>query len=209
MKAIYVRISTPNQKLERHLRNDGKLFIDICSGSVKFMERQGAIDLVNHVVKNQIKCIQVNAIDRLGRNMVDVLNTLEFFTEKGIDIYIENLGFHTFINEKPNPMATIFFALMGNIAQMERENLKERTKDGIIVARSKGTYIPKGRPRGAVNKKAGIIVKYGKQISFATDMLEAGKSINEISKELNEIPELKINRATLTKLKNMDLLKRS
>ena len=142
MKAIYVRISTPNQKLERHLRNDGKLFIDICSGSVKFMERQGAIDLVNHVVKNQIKCIQVNAIDRLGRNMVDVLNTLEFFTEKGIDIYIENLGFHTFINEKPNPMATIFFALMGNIAQMERENLKERTKDGIIVARSKGTYIP-------------------------------------------------------------------
>lgn len=209
MKAIYVRISTPNQKLERHLRNDGKLFIDICSGSVKFMERQGAIDLVNHVVKNQIKCIQVNAIDRLGRNMVDVLNTLEFFTEKGIDIYIENLGFHTFINEKPNPMATIFFALMGNIAQMERENLKERTKDGIIVARSKGTYIPKGRPRGAVNKKAGIIVKYGKQISFATDMLEAGKSINEISKELNDIPELKINRATLTKLKNMDLLKRS
>ena len=209
MKAIYVRISTPNQKLERHLRNDGKLFIDICSGSVKFMERQGAIDLVNHVVKTQIKCIQVNAIDRLGRNMVDVLNTLEFFTEKGIDIYIENLGFHTFINEKPNPMATIFFALMGNIAQMERENLKERTKDGIIVARSKGTYIPKGRPRGAVNKKAGIIVKYGKQISFATDMLEAGKSINEISKELNEIPELKINRATLTKLKNMDLLKRS
>lgn len=208
MKAIYVRISTPNQKLERHLRNDGKLFIDICSGSVKFMERPGAIDLVNHVVKNQIKCIQVNAIDRLGRNMIDILNTLEFFTNKGVDIYIENLGFHTMVNEKPNATAQLVIAILGHIAEMERENLKERTKDGIIVARSNGTYIPKGRPRGAVNKRAGIIVKYGKQISFATDMLEAGKSINEISKELNDIPELKINRATLTKLKNMDLLKR-
>ena len=89
MKAIYVRVSTPNQNLERQFKKDGRLFIDICSGSIPFMNRPGAIDLINAIDLGQVDSIQVNAVDRLGRNMNDILNTLKFFTDKGIDIHLK------------------------------------------------------------------------------------------------------------------------
>ena len=149
MKAIYVRVSTPNQNLERQFKKDGRLFIDICSGSIPFMNRPGAIDLINAIDLGQVDSIQVNAVDRLGRNMNDILNTLKFFTDLGIDIHLENIGLHTMVDGKTNPTAQLVIAILGHIAEMERDNIKQRTKEGIAVARASGKYVPKGRPRGS------------------------------------------------------------
>lgn len=206
MKAIYIRVSTPNQKTERQLRNEGELFIDICSGSIPFMKRPGAVKMIQAIEKGEVTSIQVNAVDRLGRNMTDILNTLKHFTDNGIDIHIENIGLHTMVNGKPNSTAQLVIAILGHIAEMERENLKERTKDGIAVARASGKYVPKGRTRGS---KQGVVIymkRYGQVIDFAKDKILAGKSLNKIAQELNEVDGLKINRATLTKLKNIGLL---
>jgi DNA invertase Pin-like site-specific DNA recombinase len=206
MKAIYVRVSTPNQNLERQFKKDGRLFIDICSGSIPFMNRPGAIDLINAIDLGQVDSIQVNAVDRLGRNMNDILNTLKFFTDKGIDIHLENIGLHTMVDGKTNPTAQLVIAILGHIAEMERDNIKQRTKEGIAVARASGKYVPKGRPRGSKNGVVVMVKHFGKQIEFAKGMLAMGKSLNQVHKQLCQVDDLKIARGTLTKLKNEGLL---
>ena len=76
MKARYIRISTPDQKLERQLikqHPDEKIYIDVISGSVPFVKRRGVQKLLEN---KDLKYIKVHAIDRLGRNLLDILTAL-------------------------------------------------------------------------------------------------------------------------------------
>lgn len=81
MKAVYIRISKASQSSERQLKDDESIltFIDICSGSIPFAQRQEGIKLMNN---NSITQIEVKEVSRLGRNLKDILTTLEYFTEK-------------------------------------------------------------------------------------------------------------------------------
>ena len=103
MKAIYLRISTANQNIERQLRNteNEKHFIEVCSGSIPFFDRPNAQKLIND---KTITEIQVEDIDRLGRNGLDVLKTIEYFTAKNVNIHIERYGLNTLIDGKTNPL---------------------------------------------------------------------------------------------------------
>jgi len=108
MKAIYIRISTPSQSLETQLKKDSpelKPFIDVCSGSVDFEKRPYAKKLMS---SKSVTSIQVREVSRLGRNLKDVLNTIEYFTNKGINIFIENQRLHTLLeNGKVSPSAQV------------------------------------------------------------------------------------------------------
>lgn len=80
MKARYIRVSTLNQKIERQLEKqypDEKIYIDKISGSIPFSQRFSAKELLNEIGKNEIHYISVSSIDRLGRNTLDVLQTIE------------------------------------------------------------------------------------------------------------------------------------
>jgi DNA invertase Pin-like site-specific DNA recombinase len=213
MKAIYVRISTPNQNMERQLKNEEniKVYIDIESGSVPFMDRPEALKLVND---ETITMIQVKEVSRLGRNLRDILNTIEIFTAKGVNIYIENQGLYTILpNGKVNPTANMIIAILGTIAQQEREVLLERTQEGVAIAKAKGKY--KGRKRGTENKAETINKRYALTIKRANELIKGGYSINYISDVLKESNKqitdkskryTGANRMTLTKLKEIGLI---
>lgn len=196
MKAIYTRISTANQNLERQYRNEGKLFQDVCSGSIPFAQRKGANELMND---ESITSIQVCSVDRLGRNLNDILTTLEYFNDKLMDIYIEDVGLHTVVNGEVNPIAKMFISILGCVAERERINIKERTKQGIAIAKVKGKF--KGGKRGRETSNEKYIERFNKQIYVAQKLANEGKSINAIWKELNDKNGYNspINRATLTK----------
>jgi DNA invertase Pin-like site-specific DNA recombinase len=213
MKAIYVRISTPNQKMERQLKKEEntKLFIDIESGATPFLERKDALRLVND---DTITLVQVKEVSRLGRNLRDILNTIEILTAKGVNIYIENQGLYTLLPDgKPNPTANMIIAILGTIAQQEREVLLERTQEGVAIAKAQGKY--KGRKRGAENKAETINARYALTIKRANELIKGGYSINYIADVLKEnnkqiTDKAKqypgANRMTLTKLKEMGLI---
>ena len=82
--------------------------------------------------------IVVDSIDRLGRNLIDVLNTIERFTVNGINLKSIKEGFETLVNGEKNPIAIIVTSVMGSIAEMERNRIKERTAEGIKIARANG-----------------------------------------------------------------------
>jgi DNA invertase Pin-like site-specific DNA recombinase len=124
-------------------------------------------------------------VSRLGRNLRDTLETLEYFTDKGIDIYIENQGLHTMLpNGKTNPTALLIISLLGAIAEQERNLLIERTREGVAIAHANGKY--KGRKLGAVNTSEEYERRFGRTICVVQPLFNEGRSVNYVSDFLKQ-----------------------
>ena len=199
MKAKYLRISTSNQNLERQLLNEKEfdfIYIDICSGGVPFKERKQASKLLKN---KDITHITISEITRLGRNMGNILETIQHFTDNTVNILIENLGLTTLLpNGKPNDTASLVINIMSSIGQYERALLKERTAQGIQIAKAKGKY--KGRKRGASKDIEEYKATYKKDIEAVKSLLNQGLNISQISKDLD------IPRNRIYKFKALNLL---
>jgi len=187
MRVIYARISTANQKIERQMKQDGrKVYLDICSGTIPFAERADGSKLLK--AKN-ITQIEVDAVDRLGRNLRDILSTLQHFTDKGIDVYIKSQGLHTMVDGKPNPYATMIIQIMGTIAEFERENLRKRISAGADAAKAKaereGRKLYKGRPAGAKADQKKLRTKHAEKIQVIQSCINEGRSLKSIADEYN------------------------
>jgi DNA invertase Pin-like site-specific DNA recombinase len=168
MYFYYSRISTTGQNSGRQLANfkhhghvsSNNVFIDKISGSVPFFQRPEAVKLFDNItsIKGNDKTIVIDSVDRFGRNLVDILNSIQVFTENGINIISLKEGFQTLIDGKENPMAKLVIACMGSIAEMERNRIRERQAEGILIARSIGKF--KGRKVGSVQSKEKLLSRY-------------------------------------------------
>src|SRR5690554_4116994 len=146
MKARYNRISSTTQKLDRQTikgTKDELIFNDIISGSIPFAEREQGIKLIEAVKSGKVNYISVSSIDRLGRNTLDILQTIELFNNNGVTLRVDNLGIESRTNGNPNQVFNLIISVMGNISEMERTTLLERQREGIAIAKANGTY--KGR----------------------------------------------------------------
>jgi len=161
MKARYIRVSTPNQKLERQLikqHPNERLFTDIVSGSIPFTKREKGKELISAVQNNEIRYLTVHSVDRLGRNILDILTTLEILEKALCTVKVENLGIESLINGKPNSAFKMIVSVLANVSEMERNSLLERQREGIAIAKAKGVY--KGRKRGTVLSTDDFLNRY-------------------------------------------------
>ena len=196
MKARYVRISTANQNHERQLINnhpDEKLYIDVCSGSIPFSKREQGKELFHSVVVGEINYISVHAVDRLGRNLLDILTTLQILDKAGVTVKVDSLGLESRIGDKSNPAFKLITTVMGQIGEMERETMLERQREGIAIAKAKGTY--KGRVRGSTQTKKEFLSQYTNVIKE----LNAGMSLRKTAKlcdvSLGTVQKVKLHMA--------------
>ncbi len=167
MKARYNRISTANQKLERQIAKqnpDEQLFNDVVSGSVAFADREQGKILLEEIKSGRINWVAVAAIDRLGRNLKDLIGTLEEFETLGVTLRVDNLGLESRIDGKPNPTFKLIVSVMANVAEMERNTLLERQREGIAIAKANGTY--KGRIKGSTESNDEVLAKYKEVVKF-------------------------------------------
>lgn len=177
MKARYNRISTANQNLERQLAKqnpDEVLFNDVVSGSVAFAERKSAKDLIAQIESGAITFVTVSSVDRLGRSLNDIINTLTYFNSKGVTLRVDNLGLESMTLGKVNPTFNLIISVMANVAEMERESILERQREGIAIARANGVY--KGRIKGTTETDAEVLAKYRDVAKF----LKMGKSLRDV-----------------------------
>ncbi|CAI9682501.1 recombinase family protein [Elizabethkingia anophelis] len=182
MKARYIRVSTGNQNTERQLKKihpNEKLYIDIVSGAIPFKEREQGNKLIQDIEADSIKYISVHSIDRLGRNLFDILATLELLNEKKVTLKVDNLGIESLVNNKPNSAFKLIISVMANIAEMERETMLERQKEGIKIAIAKGVY--KGRVKGSKESDEQVLSKYKEVVKY----LKRGQSLRDIAKLCN------------------------
>jgi len=159
MKTVkYIRVSTSEQNIDRQQERGVKEYVDKCSGVIKFAARPAAKKLLNEITRQQdkinlppnkrISTIKVSAISRLGRNLQDILNTVDFLTHLGICIISEKEGIRTLDDEgKENPTAKMVLSIMATLSEYERELILERQREGIIAAKKRGAFENGGRPK--------------------------------------------------------------
>lgn len=182
MKARYIRVSNGNQNTARQLHKshpNEKLYIDIISGATPFSQRPEGKKMLEDIEAGLIDYISVHAIDRLGRNLFDILATLEFLNEKKITLEVDNLGLKSLVNNKPNSAFKLIISVMANIAEMERNSLLERQREGIAIAKAKGIY--KGREKGSKETNEQVLDKYKDVVKY----LKKGQSLRDTAKLCN------------------------
>lgn len=192
MKARYNRISTANQKLERQLvkqHPDEVLYNDVVSGSVSFNDREKGSELIRAIESGKIDYVAVASVDRVGRNLQDVINTLEFFRANNVVLRVDNLGLESMVSGKKNPTFDLIISVMANVAVMERETLLERQREGIAIAKSKGVY--KGRVRGSSESPEQFISKYKGVVRLLNENMSLRKTAKLADVSLGTVQKVK------------------
>ncbi|HEX8334084.1 MAG TPA: recombinase family protein [Segetibacter sp.] len=199
MNILYVRVSTADQNTDRQKVNEQAydlLVEDKCSGAIPFFERPGGKEILKYVDNGIIKCLSVWQIDRLGRDLRDVLNTIHFFTERSIAIEFVSQSLRTLDKDgKENAISKLIISVLGVVGEMERKQIRERQLEGITLAKLRGAY--KGRKEGTKEDTLQFLSK--EKNKKALQLLKKGYKSVEISKLLN------ININTITKIKKLAL----
>lgn len=141
----YVRVSTDDQSTDaqRHsiaaLHNVQHWFADeATSGGTKALDRPGFTELFKFARKGDT--LVVSAIDRLGRDTIDVLVTVEALKAKGITVLSMREGF-----DLSSPIGKAMLAMLAAVAELERSNIKASQLAGIARARATGQKL--GAPK--------------------------------------------------------------
>ena len=199
MKVLYVRVSSLEQKTDRQRINEKDFDIlieDKCSGAIPFFEREGGKEILKYVNEGLLTSLSVWQIDRLGRDLRDIINTIHFFNEKHISINFVSQGLTTLGPDgKENPISKMMISILGIVGEMERSQSKERQFEGIRIAKLKGVY--QGRKEGSKEDMLTFLSK--EKNKKALDYLKKGYKAVEIAK----ITGIHIN--TITKIKKHGL----
>jgi len=198
MNILYTRVSSIDQKTDRQRVNekDFKIIIeDKCSGSIPFFEREGGKEILRYIEKGvMISCLSIWTIDRLGRNLRDILNTIHFFSERKIPIVFLSQGLRTIDEDnKENSITKLMISILGTVGEMEKSQIRERQLEGIRIAKFKGVY--KGRQEGTVEDVHAFLNK--PKNKKALDFIKKGYKLTEAAKLAN----VHIN--TMTKIKKL------
>lgn len=186
---IYARVSTSSQSNDRQVhelmeyakRNQieiVKVFQDTISGSTDAKNRRGASDLFEFMKTNVVNVVLVHEVSRLGRSAIDVQKTVhEIVNVLQKDIYIASAGVRARIDGKVNPVFKMLLDMMANIAEIERNTIRERVISGMQAAKRRGKHI--GRRKGTKESS----VEFCQKHSGVRKRVELGKySVREIAK---------------------------
>lgn len=131
----YYRVSTSDQSVEvqrtalSHGRQFDREFSDEgVSGAVLAADRPGFAKLLEYVREGDT--LHVYAVDRLGRDAIDVQSTIRKLLDKGVAVEVKGLG------RIAKGVGELIIAVLAQVADMERQRIRERTMAGREVARA-------------------------------------------------------------------------
>lgn len=152
MKYGYVRVSTKEQNIARQIfamnqlpKKLDKIYIDKISG--KNFDRTEYKKMLKKLNKNDE--LYIKSIDRLGRNYEQIIEQWNFLTKvKEVNIIVMDFPLLDTRNKDKTLtgkfIADIVLQILSYVAQIERENIKQRQFEGIKAAKAKGVKF--GRP---------------------------------------------------------------
>ena len=167
----YVRVSSMDQKIDRQLLAYDKadyIYIDKMSG----MKRD--CPELERMLNDLQACdtVVVKSIDRLSRSTKDLLEIVEQIRMVQANLHILDLNIDT-----STAMGKCVLTILGAIAEMDRKTIKERTAEGIAIAKSQGKY--KGRKKGAISLRGTESIKRFKIF------YNSGLTKSDIAREFN------------------------
>ncbi|MGE6375993.1 recombinase family protein [Peribacillus muralis] len=139
----YARVSSADQNLERQIKSLNEFgCVHIIQEKVSGANRHNRIEFGNLMKKLRFKDVLViSELSRLARSLQDLLSILEELKRIEVDFVSIKENIDTRDNNIYN---NFMIQIMGAIAEFERDLIKERQKEGVLLAKEKGKY--KGRP---------------------------------------------------------------
>jgi len=164
----YIRVSSFDQNPERQLEHVevDRMFTDKASG--KDTRRPQLDSLLSFVREGDT--VVVHSMDRLPRNLEDLRRPVQKLTQRGVRIEFvkENLAFAG----EDSPMANLMLSVMGAFAEFERALIRERQREGIALAKQRGTY--RGRKKALSSE----------QVAELRQRASAGEQKSKLAREL-------------------------
>ncbi len=143
----YCRVSTADQTTENQtlaIKSAGytlranRVVSETISGSVPAMERPGFLSLLNKMEEGDT--LVVLKLDRLGRDSIDIQTTIQQLDDAGIRVVSLDLG----NTDLTSGAGKLLMQVIAAVAEMERDRIRERTREGLARAKSEGVKL--GRP---------------------------------------------------------------
>lgn len=108
------------------------------SGKVSASQRPAFKRMLGQIRKGET--LVVSKLDRLGRDAIDVLQTVRHLSDKGVKVIVLQLG----NTNLTSPAGKLLLSMLAAVAEMERDLLVERTQAGLARAKAEGKKL--GRP---------------------------------------------------------------
>jgi DNA invertase Pin-like site-specific DNA recombinase len=159
--AIYLRVSTSGQTVENQRREleqvaqrRGWSVVEVyqdegISGAKGRDKRPGFDRMLKDASRRKFDVVMAWAIDRLGRSLVDLLDTIAHLQAVGADLYLDQQNIDT-----TTPAGKLLFQITGAFAEFERSMIRQRINAGLARARAQGKRL--GRPSLAADKEASV-----------------------------------------------------
>lgn len=173
----YIRVSTVDQDTEKNKADilkfsnakgfAGKVhFVEEKISGLKSWRKRKLNDIVESMQSGD-KLI-VPELSRLGRSLVEVLEVLNILSAKGVEVYSVKENFQL---NGADMQSKVMRTMLGLFAEIERDLISARTKEGLAAAKASGKQL--GRPRGIGKSKLDkhrteieALLKNGSQKSF-------------------------------------------
>ena len=155
---------------------------DVCSGSVPVQQRPGGKAMFDALKTGDT--IIVSKLDRIFRDATDALTIADDLKQRGIDLYLIDMGTDPVTQ---NGVSRMFFGMLALMAEFERNRIRERLEEGRKGKRAKGGHIGGQRPFGfdvvGSGREATLVPHPGEQkvIERIKTMRNDGQSLRTIA----------------------------
>jgi DNA invertase Pin-like site-specific DNA recombinase len=151
--ALYVRVSTDRQTVENQIAALSAVaaargwqivetFSDAgISGAKGRKDRPGLDELLRQAQRGRFDVVMAWAIDRIGRSLVDLLNTIEGLKACGVDLYLDQQAIDT-----TTPSGKLMLQMTGAFAEFERAMIQARIHAGLRRAVANGRKLGRISP---------------------------------------------------------------
>jgi DNA invertase Pin-like site-specific DNA recombinase len=132
----YRRVSSADQRLDRQDLGDvDKMFEDHASG--KDRDRPGLAECLAYVREGDT--LRCHSADRLARSLGDLIATVDGLTARGVRVEFVKEGL-AFDRDGADPYGRCLMQVMGAFAELERDLIRSRQREGIALAKQRGAY---------------------------------------------------------------------
>lgn len=170
----YARVSTVTQLTENQREQitqagysiEKRRYVEeTISGSVPALQRPGFVSLIERLEEGDT--LVVTKLDRLGRDAIDVQQTVLLFKARGVRLVVLQLG----NLDLTSSSGKLMVGMLAAVADFERDLIVERTQAGLARAKAEGKRL--GRPTKTTPAQRAKIA----------ESLEAGRTVSELARE--------------------------
>lgn len=186
--AIYSRVSSLIQDYKRQtdeLIDFSKkmgyevvgIFEEKISGGKLNEERPALMEMMELIKTKKINKVLCWELSRIGRNTIQVLQTIKLLNDNCISLYIKNYNLETLTDKcEINPLTQFMIQILTSVSEMEKTTIRQRMNSGYIQFINNGGKV--GRKEGFKKDEEKILEDYKEVVK----RLKQGCSIRDVMK---------------------------